>query len=338
MTNFTDLKLWKQKAIYLHKILGKNGTEIALEINVPKRTVYDNLSKWSNKFSIEEVQDAKILFEDDIDISRKPKILFLDIEKTFSISGHFPQWDTNLHQDAKFRESHILSYSYAINDEEVKGNILSAKELHSDVINSFANDTITTEIDKGLVEELWILLDYCDIVVAYNGKGYDIKEIQASFLKYDLPPPSPFKVIDPMLIAKRKFRLPFKSMKYLANYLNVTQKIDNSGLSLWKQVMLGDEISIQEMMDYNKGDVVTLREVYYKLRGWDNDGVNLAIYDDKHDMLCPHCGSHNIRPMDDKFTFTHAKKYYSYRCNECQAVLRSNKSPNKVGNKLYRIV
>lgn len=338
MTNFTDLKIWKQKALYLHKVLGKNGIEIALEINIPKRTVYDNLSKWRDKFTLEEVQTAKKLFNDDIDTSVKPKILFLDIEKTFSISGHFPQWDTNLHQDAKFRESHILSYCYAINDDEVYGNIIPAKELHQDVINSFVNDTVSTNIDKQLVEELWTLLDHCDILVAYNGKGYDVKEIQASFLKYDLPPPSPFKIVDPMIIAKRKFRLPFKSMKYLANYLNVTQKIDNSGLSLWKQVMLGDEISIQEMLDYNKGDVVTLREVYYKLRAWGNDGVNLAIYDDKHDMLCPHCGSHDIKPLTDKFTFTHNKKYFTYRCNECQAVVRSNKSPTTIGNKIYRIV
>lgn len=346
MTQLKDLKLWKQQAIYLHEVENLNGTEIALELNIPQRTVYDNIKRWKGYFRMEDILYVNTDFvnnrADTVEglntHNSKANILFLDIEKTFSISGHFPQWDTNLSQQAKFREGHILSYCYAINDGEVFGNIIPAKDLAEDVILSFMDKNINTQLDKSLIEELWVLLDDCDVLVAYNGKGYDVKEIQAGFLKYNLPPPSPFKIVDPMLIAKKKFRLPFKSMKYLADYLQVTQKIENIGMALWKNVMLGDEEAVQEMLEYNKGDVVTLRDVYYKLRAWGNDGVNLALYDDEHDMLCPHCGSDNIEPLA-KLAYAVSRKYHAYRCQSCLAVMRSNITPEEfTQKKLYRIV
>ena len=172
--------------------------------------------------------------DDDTVENNQPKICYLDIEKSFNISGHFGAWSQNLRQEAKFRESHILSYCYTFNDDvDIKGSIIPAKELKDDFVNCLVEGKVHTTIDELLVLELWALFNNSDVIVAYNGRGFDIKEIQARFLMYGLPPTSPVKVIDPLLIVKDKFRLPFKSLKYVAEFLGVTEKLENCGYVLW---------------------------------------------------------------------------------------------------------
>ena len=276
--------------------------------------------------------------DDDTVENNQPKICYLDIEKSFNISGHFGAWSQNLRQEAKFRESHILSYCYAFNDDsDIKGSIIPAKELKDDFVKCLVEGKVHTTVDELLVLELWALFNNSDVIVAYNGRGFDVKEIQARFLMYGLPPTSPVKVIDPLLIVKDKFRLPFKSLKYVAEFLGVTQKLENSGNDLWKKATMGDEEALQEMLDYNKGDIITLREVYKKLQGWGNSGTNLALYNANHDTLCTNCGSDDITSLDGKYAYTAQRRYSLYRCNSCKAVLRSNRKTGS-GNSLVRVV
>ena len=276
--------------------------------------------------------------DDDTVENNQPKICYLDIEKSFNISGHFGAWSQNLRQEAKFRESHILSYCYAFNDDvDIKGSIIPAKELKDDFVKCLVEGKVHTTVDELLVLELWALFNNSDVIVAYNGRGFDVKEIQARFLMYGLPPTSPVKVIDPLLIVKDKFRLPFKSLKYVAEFLGVTQKLENSGNDLWKKATMGDEEALQEMLDYNKGDIITLREVYKKLQGWGNSGTNLALYNANHDALCTNCGSDDISSIEGKYTYTAQRKYSLYRCNSCKAVLRSNRKEGN-SNSLVRVV
>lgn len=272
------------------------------------------------------------------DLKTQPKICYLDIEKSFNLSGHFGAWSQNLRQEAKFRESHILSYCYVFNDDtEIKGSIIPADELQQDFIDCLKEGKVHTTVDELLVLELWALFNNSDVIVAYNGRGFDVKEIQARFLMYGLPPTTPVKVIDPLLIVKDKFRLPFKSLKYVAEFLGVTQKLENSGNDLWKKATMGDEQALEDMYVYNQGDVTTLREVYKKLQGWGNSGTNLALYNDEHTSLCPHCSSDNISVIEDKFAYTSQRKYSLFRCNSCKAVLRSNRKEGS-SNALVRVV
>ena len=181
------------------------------------------------------------------------------------------------------------------------------------------------------------LLDNCDVVVAHNGKRFDVKKVNGYFLKYGLPKPSSYKVIDTLEIAKKHFNLPFKSLEYLAKFLNVELKQDSGGIQTWIDCDRGDPEALATMEFYNRGDVVTLREIHNKLRGWDNNGVNIALYNDNHDTLCTHCGGDDISVITDKFAYTPQRKYQLYRCNSCKAVLRGNKKEG-VGNTLVRVI
>lgn len=252
------------------------------------------------------------------------KILYFDIETTLAKSYHWGQWQQNLSIKQQIQESHMLSHAWAWGDGEVFSSVLTPEE-------------VLNQDDERIVYEIWSLLDNCDVVVAHNGKRFDIKKVNGYFLKYGLPKPSSYKVIDTLEIAKKHFNLPFKSLEYLAKFLNVELKQDSGGIQTWIDCDRGDPEALATMEFYNRGDVVTLREIHNKLKGWDNNGVNIALYNDNHDALCTHCGSDDISVITDKFAYTPNRKYQMFRCNSCQAPLRSN-SKEGIGNSLVRVI
>ena len=254
----------------------------------------------------------------------KPKLLHYDLECTLSKSYHFGQYKQNLSVKQQVQEGHLLSHAWAWGDGEVTGSILTRAE-------------VLNHDPERLVLEAWSLLDNADVVVAHYGKKFDIPKLNGYFLKYGLQPPSPYKVVDTKEISSKKFLLPFNSLEYLAKALGVQQKIDNSGIQLWIDCDQGKQEALDEMLAYNIGDVEALRDVYNRLITWDNNGVNMALYNDEHEALCTHCGSDNIVPLDGKYAYTAQRKYSLYRCNSCKAVLRSNRKEGN-SNSLVRVV
>lgn len=257
------------------------------------------------------------------EVVKQPKILFYDIETTLAKSYHFQQWKVNLSQKQKIQESHLLSHAWAWGDGSVSSSVLTPEEVLS-------------HDPERLVLEAWSLVNNCDVLVAHNAKRFDVKKINSYFLQYGLPPPAPYKVVDTLQIAKNKFALPFNSLAYLAEFLGVEQKIDTGGIDLWISCDKGDPEALKAMENYNIGDITTLRGVYNKIIGWDNNAVNMSLYDDEHDMLCPHCSSDRISSIEGKFVYTVSRKYSLYRCDSCGATLRGNRKEGN-GNKLVRV-
>lgn len=313
------MKDWQKKALDYRK-QGLSSRKICDKLGwsrTKKSTINDFFTRYDR-----EQQAVDALFKS---IQEEPsvKILYLDLEYTFSLSGHYDNWGVNIAQDAKVRESHLLSYSYAWNNGEVKGEILKAEDIQKDVLRSILNNDPKTELDFDMTLKLWHLLDQADVVIAHNARGYDIKQLNSLFLKYGLCLPSPYKIIDTLAIAKKMFKLPFKNLKYLAEFLGVTQKIETGGAKFWKLAAIGySEDIMNEVLEYNKGDIETLREVYLKLRGFSNDGVNFGAFNGGDELSCPSCSSNDLSKLNKQATATR-HQYDVYRCNHCQALSRS---------------
>lgn len=314
------MKKWQQTALECRK-QGLSSRKICDKLSwsrTKKSTINDFFARHDR-----EQQAVDALFKS---IKEEPsvKILYVDLEYTFALSGHYDNWGVNIAQDAKVRESHLLSYSYAWNNGEVKGEILKAEDIQKDVLRSILNNDPKTELDFDMTLKLWHLLDQADVVIAHNARGYDIKQLNSLFLKYGLCLPSPYKIIDTLAIAKKMFKLPFKNLKYLAEFLGVTQKIETGGAKFWKLAAIGySEEIMNEVLEYNKGDIETLREVYLKLRGFSNDGVNFGAFNDGNELSCPSCSSTDLSKLNKQATTTR-NQYDVYRCNHCQALSRSS--------------
>ena len=253
----------------------------------------------------------------------EPVVLYYDLECSPTNAFIWRRFKENISQAQILNEWYLLTQSWAFNDKEIEGSKLSGAE-------ALAQD------DEPLVLQVWHLLNNADIVVGHNLRKFDIKKINARFAYYNLPNPSPYKIIDTYEICKAKFAFPSNKLNDVCSYLGIGVKEDTGGFKTWSECVKGNEDALEHMMRYNLQDVHLTRELYKRLRGFDNNGVNASIMVDQTGMICSTCASDDVEVIEDKFVYTPNGRYQAYRCNSCQTTLRHT---TKVGNsnKLVRV-
>lgn len=262
------------------------------------------LRKFFKRPDVRELLGEKAMKEDKI------KVLFWDIETLPSVSFHWDHWGVNIPiMSHTISDGFMLSHAWSWGvDGEIHSSILTPEEV-------LAKD------DSRLVLEMHSLFQNADVIVAHNGKKFDVKKANAAFLKLGLKPPKPYKVIDTVKIAKKFFSLPSYSLAYLCKALNLPhQKIQTEGFSLWRDCFYGDPAALKTMETYNRGDIPTLVALYLKLRPWGNDGVNFSALSGGTGLICPNCGGsdtfeESTVPFGNKLSPVH-------RCNTCGANAR----------------
>lgn len=166
--------------------------------------------------------------------------------------------------------------------------------------------------DYGCMESLWTLMDEADIIIAHNGERFDVPKINARFLEYGMRPPSPYKQIDTLKVAKRNFRLTSNRLDYIAKMLGFGGKLETGGMQLWVDCMKGIKEAWSKMLEYNIHDVTILEWVYLELRPWIHNHPNLALYEDNEETVCPACGSKHIHFRG--YAYTPVGKYRRFVC------------------------
>lgn len=237
----------------------------------------------------------------------KAKILFLDLETSPLIAYAWgPKWETNLIEVTE--QSQVLSYSAKwLGGVFITRGQVDTKGYKANVVD-----------DQKLVLELWKLLDGAEQVVAQNGKDFDIRVLNARFLKHGLQPPSPYRVVDPKIEAKKLLRLPSNSLDDICDYFKIGRKLEHEGFPLWKKCMAGDSGAWRRMKRYNKHDVVLMEQLYFKLLPWIKNPPA------RFDGLCPKCGSDHLQKRGP--VAVGGSTYQSYRCYECHGCTRSGKA------------
>lgn len=174
------------------------------------------------------------------------------------------------------------------------------------------------EDDSALCVDLADVLNRADIVVAHNAIRFDIPMAKGRMLVNGLKPPSPFKVVDTLKIAKKEFLFPSNSLEYLADVLGCTPKEshkDFPGFELWTECMKGNPKAWEEMRKYNIQDVETLEEIYLKMRPYASQHPNVGVFQEGSRPCCTRCGSENIQLRG--YAYTQVSKFRKYVCNEC---------------------
>ncbi|WP_429498843.1 ribonuclease H-like domain-containing protein [Robbsia andropogonis] len=185
------------------------------------------------------------------------------------------------------------------------------------------------EDDRILMKRLWKLLNEADVVIAHNGKKFDLRKIKARFILNGFAPTSPFRVIDTLLEARKEFAFTSNRLAVLTELLCTEKKHEHGkfpGFELWAQCLKGNPEAWDEMETYNRQDVVSLEELYLKLRPWMEGHPNVAAFSDPEDVTCPKCGgTHMIRKG---FRFTQTGKYLRYQCQDCSGWARGRLTVN----------
>lgn len=248
------------------------------------------------------------------------KILIVDIETAPKVAYVWRFFKENIGAKQVREHGHIISFA--------------AKWLNDDTI---IYEESRTEDDAKLVESLVNLFDEADIVVAHNGQRFDFPQIMGRALVHGINPPSPYKIVDTLKVARFEFGFPANSLEYLTNLLCSTKKLQHKnfpGFELWLECLRGNEAAWKEMKEYNIQDILSLEELYIKMRPWMRRHPNIGAIIEADKVVCPKCGSHHM--VKRGFAYTNVGKYQRYVCGECGGWSRSRYTlmPDDVKKKL----
>lgn len=243
------------------------------------------------------------------------KVLILDIETAPSMCYSWRMWKANISQDMIVEGGYMLS--------------CSMKWLGNDEVFYYENRTTD---DRELVDIVIDYLDKADYVIAHNGESFDIPYIKYRAVVHGIKPPSPFKIIDTLRIARKEFLFSRNTLANLAKELGVSEKEEHAefaGFKLWAECLKDNPKAWKVMRHYNIQDVITLEQVYLQLRPWAKEHPNVTVeQEDTSGFRCPKCGSIHIQLRG--YSFTNSSKYHKYVCKDCGGWSRTRYTTNSI--------
>jgi len=222
----------------------------------------------------------------------KPKIISFDLETTPSLGYVWGKYEQNVL--AFVNEWELLSFCV---------KYLGGKTYF------YGRDELS---EKELVKRLHDYMEEADILIAHNGDKFDIKKANAKFLEFGLTPPSPYKTIDTLKVARRYFALTSNKLGDLGAKLGLGNKVQTGGFSLWQGCIKNDPKSWALMAKYNRQDVVLLEKIYLRLRPWMTNHPIIS-----QGFNCPNCASTELHRRG--FAYTRKHKYQRWQCQSCSA-------------------
>lgn len=238
---------------------------------------------------------------------KQPKVLLFDIETAPMRVFVWGLWKQRVSHENVITDWHCISWA--------------AKWLYDDKIMSdvITPDEIKIGDDSRIVKSMWSLIDEADIVIAHNGDKFDLRRLNTRFILNHLQPPSPYQSIDTLKVMYKSFSFASNRLDYVGKLVRNKGKI-KTDYHLWLRCLDGEKAALDEMVKYNREDVVLLEEVYVFLRPWIKSHPNLGLYYDSIEERCPNCGSTDIEWGG--YYYTPAGKYRTFRC-KCGAIGRS---------------
>ena len=233
------------------------------------------------------------------------KLLFIDIETAPNQAYVWGFFDQNISANQLEASSYILCW---------------AAKWHGDSTMHFAS--AEKDSRRKMLSGMHRLLDEADVVVHYNGLKFDIPTLNKEFIKLKFGPPSPYKQLDLLRVARRAFRFESNKLDYVSSALDIGKKVKHEGFELWVKCMKGDPKAWAKMGRYNRGDVTLLEKLYHRLRPWIEKHPNHSAFADN--LCCPKCGSEKIQRRGDQVAVMNT--YRRYQCQGCGAWFRGNKT------------
>jgi hypothetical protein len=237
-------------------------------------------------------------------------MLVFDIETAPILGNVWGLWQQNVGLSMILRDWFVLSWAAKwVGEDEV---------MYED-----KRTTYNSEDDRELLESIHKLLDEADIVITQNGKKFDVKKLNARFIMNGMKPPSSYKHIDTLQIAKRHFGFTSNKLEFMTDKLcKKYKKLKHGkypGFELWKECLVGNLEAWGEMEEYNIHDVLSLEELVFILAPWSNQIPNLDIFYDDNENHC-FCGCTEWEHSG--YARTNLSKFDRFTCTNCGAEKR----------------
>lgn len=237
-------------------------------------------------------------------MNKKPIIVFFDIETSPIVAATFSLYPESIRHENIIQDWFIISAAW-----KYQGN----KKVYASAINS----TLGTN-DFEVVKSLRDALEGVDIVVTHNGDKFDLKKLTARLIYHGLPPLPKLISIDTLKEVKKVATFTSHRLDYLGTYLSGRGKVSTSP-GLWMSIVKGDYSAIDEMVKYNKVDVIILEELYEKIRPYIKNHPHIgALKGESRTCSCKACGSTNLKKNGTRITAAGLYRQ-EWQCTNCGA-------------------
>lgn len=243
------------------------------------------------------------------------KIFLGDVETSVTQGYFFGRFKQFISPKQVEVEPHMLTFA---------GKWLHSPTIYSRKLPDYDTFAVDIHDDREMIEDLWQILDECDIFIAHNAR-FDRGWANQRFAYHGMNPPSPYQVIDTLAGLKEAFSLPSNALEASCNYFELqSRKLTHEGISLWVRCFHGEVEAFEEMETYNIGDIPTLEELYLTVRPFMKRHPNVALYkQDSEELMCVRCASTDLTKEKDKVATTYLSKFNVYRCGCCGSVMRT---------------
>lgn len=244
------------------------------------------------------------------------KILLLDIETSPNLAYVWRLFKQNISIDKIVDSSTVMCHS--------------AKWLGEDRVYF---DSIYKSSHKKMLKGIHELLCEAEAVVSYNGKSFDIPTLNKEFLLHEMAPPSPYKQIDLLKVARDQFNFVSNKLEYVAKALGLEGKTKHTGFQLWIDCLAKKPEAWKLMETYNKQDTLLLEQVYNRMLPWIKGHPNLVLYDGV--IGCPKCGSTKYQSRGT--AYANHTAYKRHQCSGCHGWFRGAKIVDRVKEEFKEI-
>ncbi|MBB3752501.1 hypothetical protein FHT44_005013 [Mycolicibacterium sp. BK634] len=233
----------------------------------------------------------------------------IDIETQRAITETWDLWPKYIPIDNVIIPKRILCFAAKWHDDD-------EVQFYS------AWDDNDQESYDAMIRAAWELLDQAQVVVGWNSTRFDIQHFNAAFGRLELGPPSPFRSLDLMKVAKKNFAAGELSLKldWFSRMWLGDRKTDHGGRDLWRDIRYGkpaEKLEAQRIMEeYNRHDVELTEQLLDRFKPW--TGVNWALFDSDGDDGTPRCTTCSSTKIQKRgYFYTTCMTYQRYRCNDC---------------------
>jgi hypothetical protein len=245
-------------------------------------------------------------------------VLILDIERLpgrakvnhrgLTIEGDF--WDLNSWK-------HTLGYRIHADDVlEWPRTICAAWNWYDKDRVEFAAEW-TAGGREALLRKTWQAYDRAQVVVGHNLGPFDTKKLKTEWAEAGYAPPSPFKVVDTLKVARREFGAESNTLDALCKRFGIVAKTDRYKIEVARGAVSGNRAYQAQIKGYNVGDIAASRGIYDFVRPWDASHPHSAQAIGDGRLACNSCWGEDLEP--NGFKLANLILYRVYRCQGCGA-------------------
>lgn len=233
-------------------------------------------------------------------IGGRPKVLTIDIETSPMEAWVYNSYNVKFISPEQIKTpARMLSFAAKWHDQR---KIIYYSEFHDG--------------RKAMLDAIWDLMDQANVIVTYNGNGFDLKWLAGEFVREGYTPPSPYKSVDLYRTVRTLYGFTHNRLGVVCRALGLGGKVETGGFDLWARCLGGDEKAWRLERKYNQQDVVLTELLLDRLGPWVKGWPHMGLWSGD-ERCCFRCGGTDLAHKG--WHETAVSRYARLQCQECGA-------------------